>query len=40
MENYAGAAIGTVMHGGLAPAAAYKEMRQALEQLAKEAVPV
>jgi len=40
MENYAGAAIGTVMTGGLSPQAGYREMRQAFETLSKETVPV
>jgi multiple sugar transport system substrate-binding protein len=40
MENYAGAAIGTLMLGTLTPEAAYAEMRQSFESLAKETVPV
>ncbi len=40
MENYAGAAIGTVMTGGLGPKAAYQQMRQSFETLSKETVPV
>jgi multiple sugar transport system substrate-binding protein len=40
MENYAGAAIGSVMLGGMSPQAGYTEMRQSLETLAKETVPV
>jgi multiple sugar transport system substrate-binding protein len=40
MENYAGAAIGTLMIGGLNPQAAYQEMRQSFETLSKETVPV
>lgn len=40
MENYAGAAIGTLMLGGLSPQAAYQEMRQSFETLSKETVPV
>ncbi len=40
MENYAGAAIGTVMTGGLSPQAGYQEMRQAFETLSTETVPV
>ena len=40
MENYAGAAIGTLMTGGLDPKAAYQEMRQSFETLSKETVPV
>ncbi len=40
MENYAGAAIGTLMIGGLTPQAAYQEMRQSFETLSKETVPV
>lgn len=40
MENYAGAAIGTLMLGTLSPAAAYQEMRQSFETLSKETVPV
>lgn len=40
LENYAGAAIGTVMTGGLSPKAGYQEMRQAIETLSTETVPV
>jgi multiple sugar transport system substrate-binding protein len=40
MENYAGAAIGTLMTGSLAPKAAYQEMRQSFETLSQETVPV
>jgi hypothetical protein len=40
MENYAGAAIGTLMQGSLTPQAAYAEMRQSFETLSKESVPV
>jgi multiple sugar transport system substrate-binding protein len=40
MENYAGAAIGTLMTGSLAPKAAYQEMRQSFETLSRESVPV
>ncbi len=40
MENYAGAAIGTLMLGSLRPQAAYQEMRQSFETLAKETSPV
>ena len=40
MENYAGAAVGSVMTGSLSPAAGFEEMYQAFEQLSKEAVPV
>jgi multiple sugar transport system substrate-binding protein len=40
MENYAGAAIGTLMLGTLTPRAAYQEMRQSFETLSKETVPV
>jgi hypothetical protein len=40
MENYAGGPIGTVMLGSLEPAAAYQQMRQSFEALAKETVPV
>jgi multiple sugar transport system substrate-binding protein len=40
MENYAGAAIGTLMLGSLTPQAAYAEMRQSFETLSKETVPV
>ena len=40
MENYAGGAIGTLMTGGLAPTAAYQEMRQSFETLSHETVPV
>jgi multiple sugar transport system substrate-binding protein len=40
MENYAGGAIGTLMTGGLAPKAAYQEMRQSFETLSHETVPV
>ena len=40
MENYAGAAIGTLMLGGMSPQAAYQEMRQSFETLSKETVPV
>jgi multiple sugar transport system substrate-binding protein len=40
MENYAGAAIGTVMQGSLTPQAAVQEMRQSFETLSKETVPV
>jgi multiple sugar transport system substrate-binding protein len=40
MENYAGGAIGTLMTGGLAPKAAYQEMRQSFETLSRETVPV
>ncbi|MBO0801780.1 MAG: extracellular solute-binding protein [Nocardiopsaceae bacterium] len=40
MENYAGAAIGSVMLGGLSPASAYQEMRASFEQLSREVVPV
>jgi multiple sugar transport system substrate-binding protein len=40
MENYAGAAIGTLMQGSLSPSAAYSEMRQAFDTLSTESVPV
>jgi multiple sugar transport system substrate-binding protein len=40
MENYAGAPIGTLMLGGLSPQAAYAQIRQSLETLSKETVPV
>jgi multiple sugar transport system substrate-binding protein len=40
MENYAGAAIGNLMLGSMSPQAAYQEMRQSLEALSKETVPV
>jgi multiple sugar transport system substrate-binding protein len=40
MENYAGAAIGNLMLGGMSPQAAYQEMRQSFETLSKETVPV
>jgi multiple sugar transport system substrate-binding protein len=40
MENYAGAAIGNLMLGGMSPQAAYQEMRQSFDTLSKETVPV
>jgi multiple sugar transport system substrate-binding protein len=40
LENYAGAAIGTLMIGSLTPEAAYQEMRQSLQTMSKETVPV
>jgi multiple sugar transport system substrate-binding protein len=40
MENYAGAAIGTLMQGSLSPQAAYSEMRESFVSLSKETVPV
>jgi multiple sugar transport system substrate-binding protein len=40
MENYAGAAIGTLMEGSLAPRAAFQEMRQSFDTLSHETVPV
>jgi multiple sugar transport system substrate-binding protein len=40
MENYSGSAIGTLMLGSLSPQAAYQEMRQSLQDLSRETVPV
>jgi multiple sugar transport system substrate-binding protein len=40
MENYLGAPIGSLMQGGMTPQAAYAQMRQSLETLSKETVPV
>jgi hypothetical protein len=40
MENYLGAAIGTLMLGSMSPQATFKSMRGSLHTLSEETVPV